>query len=170
MTVARTLSTPRLTLRTPEAGDLPAYTAYCASDRSRFVGGPYSAVQAFDKMAAMIGHWSLRGFGRYVIEVDGRAAGHVGPLQMDDSHAPEMTWTLWDAAHEGHGYAHEAAKTVASHLMEDQGWRELVIRIMPDNTPSRRLAEKLGAVLTDDPAPHWMPDATTYWLRKGEAA
>ena len=42
MTVARTLTTDRLVLRHPQASDLPAYTAYCTSDRSRFVRGPFS--------------------------------------------------------------------------------------------------------------------------------
>jgi len=170
MSVARIISTPRLTLRAPEAGDLGAYTAYCASDRSQYVGGPYNAVQAFDKLAAMIGHWPLRGFGRYVITHDTGPVGHVGPLQMDDSHAPEMTWTLWDGAHEGQGFASEAADAVRQHLLDEQHWPELIIRIMPNNTASRRLAEKLGAKLSDDPAPHWMPNAVTYWLRRGEAA
>lgn len=170
MIAAPTLKTARLTLRQPVAGDLPAYTAYCASERSRFVGGPFDAVKAFDKLAAMIGHWTLRGFGRYVIELEGRPIGHVGPLAMDDGHAPEMTWTLWDDAAEGQGYATEAARAVVDHLTGDLGWSAMIIRIQPDNTASRRLAERLGATLSDDPAPAWFPGAVTYWLREEVAA
>ena len=164
MTAARTLTTDRLTLRQPQAGDLPAYTAYCASDRARFVRGPFTAPEAFDKLAAMIGHWTLRGFGRYVIEHRGAPIGHVGPMQLGDTSAPELTWTLWDGAAEGHGFATEAAKRVRDHLLTDLGWPELIILVQPDNMPSRRLADRIGANLTDDPAPDWYPGCLTYRL------
>ena len=162
--IASTLTTDRLVLRHPQASDLRAYTAYCVSTRTRFTGGAFNAVQAFDKFSAMIGHWALRGFGRYVITRDGQPIGHVGPLQLDASEAPEMTWTLWDAAHEKQGFALEAAEAVRDHLLRDQGWDHLVIRIDPGNTASRRLAQKLGARFADDPAPQWLPGAVTYWL------
>lgn len=159
---ATTLTTDRLTLRQPDYRDLAPYTAYCTSDRSRFTGGPFDAVQAFDKLAAMIGHWTLRGFGRYTIMLGEQSIGHVGPLAMDDSHAPEMTWTLWDPAAEGHGYATEAARRVQAHLFDDLGWTDLIIRILPDNHGSRAIAERVGARLTDEPAPAWLEGALTY--------
>ncbi|MBV0910964.1 GNAT family N-acetyltransferase [Anianabacter salinae] len=162
---APTLTTARLTLRQPQAGDLPAYSAYCVSDRTAHVGGPYSDVQAFDKFAAMIGHWTLRGFGRYVILHEGRAIGHAGPLAMDVSHAPEMTWTLWTADAEGQGLATEAAKAVVAHLFNDLQMPALIVRIAADNAASHKMAVRLGATPTDDPAPHWLPGARTYWLR-----
>ncbi len=162
MSVAEHLETARLRLRKPQASNLAAYTAYCASDRSRFVGGPFTAAEAFDKFSSMIGHWMLRGFGRYVISLDGTPIGHVGPLSIDDSHPPEFTWTLWDGAFEGQGYATEAALRVRQHLLGDQGWPEMIIRILPDNTGSIRIAERLGATLTDDPAPDWYAGSVTY--------
>lgn len=170
MTPAASLTTDRLTLRQPQASDLPAYTAYCVSDRARFVGGPFTAQQAFDKLAAMIGHWPLRGFGRYVITHNGAPIGHVGPLASVDDDTPELSWTLWDTAHEGQGFATEAAQTVSHHLMTDLNWPELLIRIQPDNHASRRIADRLGASLTDQPAPDWYPGCLTYALRKRAAA
>ena len=164
MTVTTALSTARLTLRMPHASDLPAYTAYCASDRAHFVRGPFTAPQAFEKFAAMAGHWTLRGFGRYVIERDGAPIGHVGPMQLDDSQEPELTWTLWNGAHEGQGLATEAALRVRDHLIRDLGWPQMVILIMPDNTGSVRLAERIGATLTDIPAPDWYAGCRTYRL------
>lgn len=161
---ARQLQTARLTLRLPQASDLPAYTAYCASDRTQYVGGPFTAPQAFDKLAAITGHWTLRGYGRYVLELNGQPIGHAGPLAMDDSHAPEMTWSLWEPQAEGHGYATEAVRAVQAHLATI-GLSDFIIRIMADNAPSRRVAERLGATLSDDPAPDWLPGAVTYWLR-----
>lgn len=164
MGVAAHITTERLHLRQPKASDLPAYTAYCASDRSHFVGGPYAAPQAFEKFAAIVGHWPLRGFGRYVMTLEGAPVGHVGPLALDGSHAPEMTWTLWDGAATGKGYATEAATAVRDHLLGDQGWPEMLIRILPDNTASLRIADRIGAQRTDDPAPAWYPGAATFRL------
>lgn len=159
-----TLQTQRLHLRRPEAGDLPAYTAYCASDRSRFVRGPFAAHEAFDKFASMIGHWTLRGFGRYVITLDERPIGHVGPLAMEDVDPPEFTWTLWDGNAEGHGYATEAALAVRDHLLGDLGWPEMIIRILPKNAASCRIADRIAATLTNDAAPDWYPGSLTYRL------
>ena len=164
MIAATELTTERLTLRLPLASDLPVYTAFCASDRARFVLGPFDAVQAFNKLCAMVGHWTLRGFGRYVMDLSGRGIGHVGPLAMDDRYIPEFTWTLWDPAAEGHGYATEAALAVKKHLFEDLGWTEMIIRVQPDNTSSCRIAERIGGVLTDEEAPDWYPGALTYRL------
>lgn len=162
--IAPTLTTERLTLRMPEAADLPAYRAYCASERARFVGGPFSSENAFEKLCAMSGHWAMRGFGRYVILCNGEAIGHVGPLQISDDVAPEMTWTLWSDAAEGHGYATEAAKAVVRHLFDESGWQEMIIRIQPENTGSINIAERIGATRTDEPAPAWYPGAVTYRL------
>lgn len=158
------LVTARLELRRPVIADFPAYAAYCASDRARFVGGPFDAARAFEKFAAMAGHWDLRGFGRYVMTREGRAIGHVGPLQLLDTEPPEMTWTLWDGALEGQGFAREAARAVTAHLLEGLGWSDLILRIAVDNAPSRQLAERLGAMPVEAPAPAWMPDAVTYRL------
>lgn len=162
MTIAPTITTTRLTLRQPNAGDLPAYTAYCASARTRFVGGPFDAVKAFDKLAAMAGHWILRGFGRYVMDLNGTAIGHVGPLALDTADAPEMTWTLWRDDAEGKGYAKEASAAVLHHLLTEAKWPALIARVEAQNTRSRKLAEALGARLVDAPAPDWMPNAVTY--------
>lgn len=164
MTAAATLSTERLTLRQPQPSDLPAYTGYCASDRSLFVRGPFTAPQSFDKFAAIIGHWTLRGFGRYVIEHQGSPIGHVGPMQLGDTSAPELAWALWDGAAEGQGFATEAARRVCNHLLKDLGWDTLIILVMPANTASTRIAERIGATLTSDPAPDWYPCCLTYRL------
>ena len=170
MTAATTLTTARMTLRMPRASDLPAYTAYCASDRTRFVRGPFTAPQAFDKYAAIAGHWALRGFGRYIMERGGTPIGHVGPMQLDETQPPELTWTLWDAAYEGHGYATEGARAVRDHLFGDLHWTRMIIYVLPDNTGSARIAERIAATLTDAPAPDWYPGCLTYRLLAEVAA
>lgn len=163
----RQIETPRLILVLPELWHLEAYVAYCASDRAQFVGGPFSAAKAFEKLCAMAGHWTLRGFGRYVITLKngGQAIGHVGALQVDHTELPEMTWSLWVDSAEGQGYAFEAAQSYLAQANEFVGARDMLIRIAAENTRSHNLARRLGAVVDDQtPAPPWLPNATTYRL------
>ncbi|MEO9462499.1 MAG: GNAT family N-acetyltransferase, partial [Marinomonas sp.] len=119
MTLASVISTPRLRLRRPEPSDLPAYTAYYMGPRSHFVRGPYTEDECFEKFATVLGHWQIRDYGRYTITLDDTAIGHVGPLGIDANKPPELTWTLWDGAHEGNGYATEAAIAMRDHLLGD---------------------------------------------------
>ena len=96
----------------------------------------------------MIGQWAMMGFGRYAITVGGRAIGHVGPLKAGDESPLEMTWTLWDPAETGKGYATEAARGVLDDIF-GKGWGPIPAHIDPENTPSLAVAERLGAV--EDP-------------------
>ena len=163
----KTITSDRLRLVLPEAGHLAAYTAYCGSERSAFVGGPYDPVKAFEKFSAMAGHWTLRGFGRYVITLrsTGQAIGHVGALQLDSADLSEMTWTLWDGACEGQGYATEAALAYLQHAAKDLPVDRMLIRIDRDNRRSRALAERIGGALDQTAVPPtWMPKAVTYRL------
>jgi [ribosomal protein S5]-alanine N-acetyltransferase len=157
------LETERLILRAPQAADAPAFVAYATSDRTRFVGGPKPAPLAYEKFCSLIGHWIARGFGRFVIEAkaDGAAMGHVGPLQLDDSQVPEITWTLWDARFEGQGYATEAARAVLDWLPGATGIDALWTQIHQDNHASQSIARKLGGVVDAD-AKGWMPGAQTW--------
>lgn len=160
-----TIQTDRLTLRRPRTGDLDPYTAYCCSERATHVGGPHDAIEAFNKLAAIIGHWQLRGFGRYVFveTATGRPIGHVGALQMDTDWVPEMTWSIWHSDDEGKGYAMEASRAYCTHAAIDLGFPMMAARIVAQNQPSIRLAKKLGGVFNGhSPTPPWFPDAITY--------
>lgn len=157
--------TSRLVLRRPQVSDLAPYTAYCTSEHARFVGGPFTPGSAFEKLAAMIGHWELRGFGRLVFceRATGRPMGHVGALQVNADDDVEMTWTLWAPDDQGQGYAHEAGRAYLDSARAAYGFSTLIARILPDNHRSLRLARKLGGtVLPGHPAPDWFPDARTY--------
>jgi RimJ/RimL family protein N-acetyltransferase len=159
------IETARLILRRPVAGDLPAYEAYCTSDRTRFTGGPYSRQAAFEKLAAMIGHWEIRGFGRLILcdRFTARPIGHVGALQLDPNTPVEMTWTLWADADEGLGLAHEAARAYLDEVAAKGVFQSLFARVDANNRRSRTLALRLGAVEdTGATAPDWMPEALTY--------
>ncbi|MEM7720819.1 MAG: GNAT family N-acetyltransferase [Pseudomonadota bacterium] len=156
------LTTDRLTLRALKARDLAPYTAYYTGDRTGGVGGPLPAHKVFERFCAMIGHWQVRGFGRFGICLDpgAPAIGHVGPMQLDDG-APEMTWTLWAAKHEGKGIATEAARAVLTHLF-GAGWSRLLAHVEPDNARSHAVARRLGGTPTGADAPSWAPLSTQY--------
>ncbi|MEM9707276.1 MAG: GNAT family N-acetyltransferase [Pseudomonadota bacterium] len=143
------IETERLLLRDFRAGDFPLYRDYYTGERTDGVGGPLPEERVFERFASMIGHWTLRGFGRYAIadaaRPEGPAFGHVGPLQFGAEAPPEMTWTLWDAARTGQGYAAEAARAVLKDLFA-KGWPSLIALIQPSNRASVRLAQRLGGL------------------------
>lgn len=154
------LETERLILRGPVAADAEAFVAYYTSPRTQFVGGPKPAPLAYEKFCALIGHWSARGFGRFVIEPRalGFGIGHVGPLWLDTGELVEMTWTLWEPRFEGKGYATEAARAVMDWLRGAMGMTQMRTAIHRDNLGSERIAERLGGVrVPGDVA--WLPGA-----------
>lgn len=148
------LLTERLMLRAPEPGDGPAFVAYATSGRTRFVGGAKPAYAAYEKFCSLIGHWVARGFGRFVLapREGGPGFGHVGPLQLDESRTPDITWTLWSAEAEGKGLAFEAAKAVLHWLPGATGLRRLRTEIHVENHASQRIASRLGGVTTSETA------------------
>jgi RimJ/RimL family protein N-acetyltransferase len=158
------LETARLVLRAPVAADLSAFVAYATSARTRFVGGPKSAAQAIEKFAGMIGQWVLHGFGRFTLieRASGAPIGHAGPLQMDAALAPELTWSLWDSAIEGRGYAREAARAVHDWCFGSLGLRLATTVIHRDNAASHRIAQGLGGIARPDLPAHLGPDFTHY--------
>lgn len=159
------ITTKRLLFRRPVGSDLPFYTQYCLSDRTRFVGGPFTKVQAFEKLASMIGHWELRGFGRFVFleRETKRPLGHFGALQLCLSEPPEITWTLWNEEDEGKGFATEAGTAFKSHALGAFGFSSLVAHVHRDNVASRCLAERLGGELDLEAVPpSWLPESVLY--------
>ncbi|MEO0380116.1 MAG: GNAT family N-acetyltransferase [Pseudomonadota bacterium] len=159
----RVLYTDRLVLRPFALGDLDAYCDYYCGPRTAGVGGPKPRHIVVERFMAMSGQWALRGFGRYAIDLNGTGIGHVGIMQMDDTDPLELTWTLWDAARQGNGYASEAARAVLA------AWTgpPLVAFIQPDNSASIRVAERLGFVEdTKAVAPGWMADSRAFRAQK----
>lgn len=139
-----TLETERLVLRAPGKQDLDALVAFGQSERTRHVGGMFSRHDAFTRLAAMIGHWDLRGFGRWVLDAkDGETSlGTVGPFYPDGWPEPELAWTMWQG--EGMGYAFEAAMAARSFAYETLGWKTAVSLIDPENNRSVALGKRMG--------------------------
>lgn len=141
-----TLRTRRLVMRAPEPQDLPLWTAFLASARTAYIGGPKDAADAFSDLCALIGHWQQRGYGRWMLTeaATGAALGSVGLYYPVGWPEPEIAWTLFETA-EGKGYALEAALATRAYAYDTLGFETLVSCVLPGNTRSVALAERMGA-------------------------
>ncbi len=141
------IETERLRLRAPVPGDWEAARGFFMSDRSRTVGGPSDLGRAWRIFAELTGHWSIRGFGMWVVTAKGedRALAMVGPWYPGDWPETEIGWMIWDDACEGHGIAFEAAIAARADALTRLGWSSAVSYVAPTNYRSIRLAERLGA-------------------------
>lgn len=141
------LETDRLVLRRPTGADEPAFLAWYASPRRVAVRGAVSVVDAWDAYASVIGHWVIRGFGRFIVEEKsgGGPLGLIGPHQPGGFPDPELAWHLWTDAGEGKGIGTEAARAAKKHAIETLGLTGLVSYIKAEYTRSVRLAQRLGA-------------------------
>lgn len=141
-----TLETERLRLRAPRFSDLGAYAEFRASERSRAVGGPFGRETAMSAMCGLIGHWHLRGFGRWMIADKATDAplGTTGPFHPEEWPEPEIAWTVFGAA-EGRGIAYEAASAARTYAYKALGWTTAVSLVSPENARSLALAARMGA-------------------------
>jgi RimJ/RimL family protein N-acetyltransferase len=146
-----TLHTDRLTLRAPGQQDFPAYAAFLQSPRSHVIGGPLDGTDAWRSLAALVGHWTLRGFGRWAVtrREGGPCIGIVGLHYPESWPEPELGWWLFDGA-EGKGYALEAARAARDFAYQTLGWRTLISLIVATNARSIALAHRLGALFEGD--------------------
>ena len=148
------IETERLILRAPRAGDEGPWMDFLETDRSRFIGGTLPRERSWRSFGTVIGHWTLRGWGQYVLEdrATGAPIGMVGPWFPEGWPEHELGWTIWSVAHEGRGLAAEAMIPVRLHAYRVLGWTTAVSYIDPQNARSIALAERLGAVRDPDAA------------------
>lgn len=146
MTQIPTLTTARLTLRAPSEADFPAVAGFYASERSKYVGGPATAEQSWRMLATELGHWPLRGYGRWAIEetTTGSLVGMIGPWYPLGWPEPEIGWDLMNGF-EGKGFATEAAKAALEYAYETLGWTTAISLVGAPNDRSRRVAQRMGA-------------------------
>lgn len=144
--ISPVLTTERLTLRPLGARDFEPLVEFYASPRSGFVGGPMDRAQVWRHLATEIGHWTLRGYGRFGVEetATGDFVGVVGPWNPEGWPEPEIGWDLMDG-HEGKGYATEAARA-ARDWAYGTGWRTAISLVAHGNDGSARVAGRLGCV------------------------
>jgi RimJ/RimL family protein N-acetyltransferase len=143
------LETERLILRPPQEEDLDGWAEFMADpEASKFIGGVQARATAWRGMATMRGSWELKGYGMFsVIEKStGRWVGRLGPWMPEGWPGTEVGWGLHPAA-QGKGYGVEGSTAAIDWAFDTLGWTQVIHCIHPENTPSRRLAERLGSRL-----------------------
>ena len=142
------VDTDRLRLRAPKLADLPALTAFYASDRSHMVGGPLNEREVHRLMMATIGSWALRGHGMWHIADRGTDAmlGAVGIINPPTWDEPELGWSVFEQA-EGKGVAFEAAIAARRYAARHLGHNGVISYIDPKNPRSANLAHRMGAAI-----------------------
>lgn len=144
-----TLQTGRLTLRQWRRDDFEPFAAFVADaevNRYRGSGKAMNRTEAWNFLCEKAGQWTLRGYGEFAVTETATAklvgwAGLWHPVELDE---PELSWSLFPSAH-GNGFATEAADRAMRWAAEDLRLPPLFSFIHPDNTPSRKVAERLGA-------------------------
>lgn len=145
---APVLTTERLLLRLPEAGDLDGFASFAADPETmRHLGGVKTRSEAWRSLCEMRGAWEIRGFAMFsVIErATGRWIGRLGPWQPEGWPGTEIGWgVLPEFA--GRGYAYEGAVAAMDFAADILGWSDICHTIAPDNHRSIALAQRLGSV------------------------
>ena len=143
------LETPRLILREWRESDLEPLADFFADEaQAQFVGGACDRDECWGKLAAFIGHWSLRGYGLWVLQgkADGAFKGWSGLSYPPGFPEPELGWCLLPQAR-GSGLATEAATSARRFAYDILGWTTAISLIRPTNGASIRVAARLGARL-----------------------
>lgn len=143
---APTIETRDLVLRGYREDDFEAFAAFGASERARFVGGPQDRWSSWRAFMAGIGHWTLRGYGMWMVEhrETARVAGRVGMIYNDGWHEPELGWHIYDGF-EGQGFAYQACIAARAYSAQHFGLDAVISYIDPENTRSVALARRLEA-------------------------
>lgn len=148
MTPAPIIITERLTLRGPQKADFePLAVFFDDSIRAHGFGGTLPRDQAWRWFASMIGHWHLHGYGYFTVveTATDTPIGIVGLWNPEGWPEPELGWVMYDGS-EGKGFAKEAALAVRDYAYGTLGFTTLTSNIIPGNTRSVALAERIGAV------------------------
>jgi [ribosomal protein S5]-alanine N-acetyltransferase len=143
------IETERLILREPVASDFQVYRDFFAdADASKAYGGPLSAERAWRILATDIGHWMLRGFGRWSVveKATERMVGGCGLWWPEGYPRSELTWWIIPEARR-HGFALEASRAAVKFGYRTLNWELVETHMNDENVPARRLAEKLGGTI-----------------------
>jgi RimJ/RimL family protein N-acetyltransferase len=114
-------------------------------------GKPFKDYETWQKVAALVGHWSLRNYGSYALEekTSGKVIGVAGldyPLEWPE---PEIQWGL-ARKYWGKGYASEAVRAVKKMSTQHVPDLSLISLIHPNNSNSIALARAVGAQFEKD--------------------
>ncbi len=147
-----TINTSRVTLRAMRAEDFPRYAEIWATPEvvTHITKMPKTKAQSWDAFLRNAGHWQISGFGQWAVQPHGvtHLSGQAGfffgsrGLGEDFDPFPEAGWVLAPEV-QGQGIGIDAVK--AAHEWFDRVIAgRTVCMITPENTPSLRIASRLG--------------------------
>jgi len=142
------IETERLVLRHYTRDDMdPLAEMLADAEVTKYVGGQLTKrIDVWGHIARTLGHWVMRGYGPYAVEEksSGKLVGRIGLLHPETWPDIEIAWTL-NKPFWGKGYATEAALATGRVGFNVLKAKRLISFINDNNTPSIRVAERLGA-------------------------
>jgi RimJ/RimL family protein N-acetyltransferase len=140
----------RITLRQIRASDLDALYEAHADIRNRGAFFPLGVQSeaAFRKQFDDGGVWQREDGTLLMATPDNQIAGHIEffrPVGYWD--AWELSYQLYDPAFAGRGYTSEAVQLMVDYLFGAKKPDRIQLVIVPENTASRRIADKCGFTL-----------------------
>ena len=146
------IETERLLLRPLGPADLEDfYALYTDPDVVRFTTS-YDRAGAAQRLEEIASEWEHRGYGPMAVldRPHGRFLGRCGLHYWPEFDETEVGWSFWTAAR-GHGYATEAGRACIEWGFANFALPYITAMIHSANTPSLRVAERLGfAPLRED--------------------
>ncbi len=139
------VETERLILRGWREEDFEPFAAMMADPEvMRFIGGVQAKNDAWRTMAAIIGHWHLRGHGFWAVErkTDSAFIGRIGLWRPEGWPQMEAGWAV-AREHWGKGYATEAAKASLDYGFRHFPVAKLISLIHADNRNSQAVAARV---------------------------
>ena len=142
------LETPRLRLRRWRPEDLGTLARWQTDpELMRHMGKPsFSREESEAHLARFERHWAEHGFGLWAAEEKetGALIGRVGlAYHREWPHDPEVGWLI-DRPWQGRGLATEAGAACIDYAFGELDFARVVSICTAENTPSRRVMEKLG--------------------------
>jgi ribosomal-protein-alanine N-acetyltransferase len=142
------IETARLRLTALGDRHFEAYASMLADASStRFVGDgdPLDRMNAWRSMAMLLGHWALRGYGMWAVEMkhSGEFVGRVGLHHPEGWPDLELGWMLMPAQR-GNGFATEASRAALDYAFETLKAPRAISLIRIENSASERVARRLG--------------------------
>lgn len=110
-----------------------------------FLAGPPTREQVAARTKIHEQIWAERGYGFFCVieKASDRFVARVGPMTTPETGRIEIAWSTTRDAW-GKGYASEAAQASIDFTFAKSGLEALDCYLRPDNTASRRVAEKCG--------------------------
>lgn len=148
------LETTRLRLTALTDRHFDDYAAMLADPTStRWIGDgqPLDRSHAWRSLAMLLGHWQLRGYGMWALELKstGEFIGRVGLMYPEGWPELELGWML-KPEHRHQGYATEAGNAVLEYAWCKLRAPRIISLVRIGNEASDRVAERLGGEHIED--------------------